>query len=914
MARKKHGLEDQKKKAGRKNSGNVYNTGHNAPVKESNSDSRYPGDAYEDGHRPADVYGGGYDSGEPYDDGHYPEDGYGGGRYPDDYDDGRYPEDHGDGRYPEDYDDGQYPEDYDGGRYPEDYDDGRYPEDGYDDRRYPGDEYYDDYYAENSGDGVRYPEDAYEDGRYSGRDYDDRRYPEDAYENRRYSDGVYGDGRYSEDAYDDGYDPGNEYNDGRHPEDGYDGGRYPEDGYDDGHYPADAYDDGRYPEDGYDDGHYPADAYDDGRYPEDAYYGSGDSEEPYLDGRYYDRRHPGGQYGQEPYPGDGARPDRGDASGLKARQADSHAARSAVPEHVEADETYAVVRKDNDRKSRRRGVKAAVILFVLAGLGAGGYFGYRYYQPALEATISRITGMIGEARQNLSANETQTAIAQDSREQSQNGETAAASDEGGNTSQSGSGSKLRSAADILESNSHGSADSSAEEAGSQTAPEEASGQASGQASDGVSDGASAQTDSKKTKSSKSKGSSGSDTVSKLFSAYDTAPELALVNPDGFETIHSAPGSADASPASLSKNAFAAVLDRETSDTGSGSWLFIDYLGTQGYVPAEGALLVSKDQLGAYKSDTVYITSMYTVLYENPSRTANQVMGLGYGNEATLLSAKDGWAELSCAGNKGWIEFRHFGLYLPGRYTAADPNGANQINVYEKPDSSSASAGIIPNGETLEITEFQSGWGKVSYGSVNGWVSLQHVTPASSEAQVSTPAQNSQAPTPAPAVSVTPAPTRAPAAGNTAAAGSTSSAAAAGGTSGSAAAAAGSSASDSYIVYDDQDDGSGYIDYTDYSEPEAEDPAAEDPSENEGAGGESEEPGGQSENEQPGDDPGQQEDPGTVPEEPSDPGEGEELSWEVDDSLSWGEDGGEDFSGEDSGSEDFSGEDAGSAEE
>lgn len=60
-------------------------------------------------------------------------------------------------------------------------------------------------------------------------------------------------------------------------------------------------------------------------------------------------------------------------------------------------------------------------------------------------------------------------------------------------------------------------------------------------------------------------------------------------------------------------------------------------------------------------------------------------------------------------------------YTPGKYIVT----ASMLRIREKPDTSSESLDLIPNGETVTVTEISDNWGKVEWGEKTGWICLTY---------------------------------------------------------------------------------------------------------------------------------------------------------------------------------------------
>lgn len=60
-------------------------------------------------------------------------------------------------------------------------------------------------------------------------------------------------------------------------------------------------------------------------------------------------------------------------------------------------------------------------------------------------------------------------------------------------------------------------------------------------------------------------------------------------------------------------------------------------------------------------------------------------------------------------------------YTPGKYIVT----ASMLRIREKPNTSSDSLDLIPNGETVTVTEISDNWGKVEWGGKTGWICLTY---------------------------------------------------------------------------------------------------------------------------------------------------------------------------------------------
>ncbi len=63
---------------------------------------------------------------------------------------------------------------------------------------------------------------------------------------------------------------------------------------------------------------------------------------------------------------------------------------------------------------------------------------------------------------------------------------------------------------------------------------------------------------------------------------------------------------------------------------------------------------------------------------------------------------------------------------PGKYTVT----ADTLNVRSSASSSATILGTLKHGETIDVTEFKNGWGKIAYDGKDGWVSYSYLRDAS----------------------------------------------------------------------------------------------------------------------------------------------------------------------------------------
>lgn len=61
------------------------------------------------------------------------------------------------------------------------------------------------------------------------------------------------------------------------------------------------------------------------------------------------------------------------------------------------------------------------------------------------------------------------------------------------------------------------------------------------------------------------------------------------------------------------------------------------------------------------------------------------------------------------------------VYIPGKYVVT----ASMLRVREKPNTTSDSLGLIPNGETVMVSETDDNWGKVEWEGKTGWICLTY---------------------------------------------------------------------------------------------------------------------------------------------------------------------------------------------
>ena len=72
------------------------------------------------------------------------------------------------------------------------------------------------------------------------------------------------------------------------------------------------------------------------------------------------------------------------------------------------------------------------------------------------------------------------------------------------------------------------------------------------------------------------------------------------------------------------------------------------------------------------------------------------------------------------------ELERTGREIKGTYVI-NTNTGSGLNMREKPSVSGAKKGkSIPNGTKLLISQFQNGWGRITYNGEEGWVMMKYL--------------------------------------------------------------------------------------------------------------------------------------------------------------------------------------------
>ena len=174
---------------------------------------------------------------------------------------------------------------------------------------------------------------------------------------------------------------------------------------------------------------------------------------------------------------------------------------------------------------------------------------------------------------------------------------------------------------------------------------------------------------------------------------------------------------------FSKNSVVAVLNSKKN--GDKEFCQIQYYNLKGWINKE-KLLKLKDNKISYKLNTrVYVKADLdgtASMYEEKSDQSGVVKSFGYGNEVIILESEDNWAKISSEDSTGWIDIRYIGIYQPGNYFV---NLGENDTLLVRNDANAAANVVneIPQSTVVNIKEFENGWGKVTYGGIEGWVNL-----------------------------------------------------------------------------------------------------------------------------------------------------------------------------------------------
>ena len=169
---------------------------------------------------------------------------------------------------------------------------------------------------------------------------------------------------------------------------------------------------------------------------------------------------------------------------------------------------------------------------------------------------------------------------------------------------------------------------------------------------------------------------------------------------------------------------------------NGKWAYATYFGCSGWIQLDFLKRVENMKNETDEPGTYYISNGETYLRSKASEEVSWIGIFKYGAMVEVDSITDGWAKVSYVpqngyiyaynGRDGYIDASCLGREIKGTYVI-NTNTGSGLNMREKPSVSGAKKGkSIPNGTKLLISQFQNGWGRITYNGEEGWVMMKYL--------------------------------------------------------------------------------------------------------------------------------------------------------------------------------------------
>ncbi|PTL37466.1 SH3 domain-containing protein [Alkalicoccus saliphilus] len=158
------------------------------------------------------------------------------------------------------------------------------------------------------------------------------------------------------------------------------------------------------------------------------------------------------------------------------------------------------------------------------------------------------------------------------------------------------------------------------------------------------------------------------------------------------------------------------------------WALVSNGDVEGYVSLRYLDLKSEQESSEVQGTVVDATNLN--VRSGPSTSYDRVGTLPTGTTVTVHEIEDGWARISTASLEGYVSMRYLDVDGEGGSTPSTIKGlvidAANLNVRTGPSTSYDRVGTLPRGTEVDVLEMESGWAKVSSGSIEGYVSLLYL--------------------------------------------------------------------------------------------------------------------------------------------------------------------------------------------
>ena len=169
---------------------------------------------------------------------------------------------------------------------------------------------------------------------------------------------------------------------------------------------------------------------------------------------------------------------------------------------------------------------------------------------------------------------------------------------------------------------------------------------------------------------------------------------------------------------------------------NGKWAHATYFGCSGWIQLDFLKRVGNMKNETDERGTYYISAEKTYLRSKRSEDGGKVELFRYGAMVGVYSIKDGWGKVSYVSQDGYathydgravyIHASCLGKEIAGTYVV-NTTGNSGLNMRENPSASGAKKGkSIPSGTKLQISQFQNGWGRITYNGEEGWVMMKYL--------------------------------------------------------------------------------------------------------------------------------------------------------------------------------------------
>lgn len=207
------------------------------------------------------------------------------------------------------------------------------------------------------------------------------------------------------------------------------------------------------------------------------------------------------------------------------------------------------------------------------------------------------------------------------------------------------------------------------------------------------------------------------------------PKQAKITASGGLNLRENPSSSGAKIVTIPQGTTISLLEEQSG------WYKATYNSQTGWVAADYLTLVdssnsnsgsSKPPQNEVKREGVITAANGLNLRNSPSSSGEKLVTVPKDTTIQILEEQSGWYKITFESHTGWISADYVSLTTPPVTKKCRIIASNGLNLRATPSSTGEKLVTIPVDTTVEITEEQNGWYKISYQSYTGWISNEYV--------------------------------------------------------------------------------------------------------------------------------------------------------------------------------------------